>query len=108
MTYVQDALAAIEAELPGLHPELARAHALLALTTGTRTTPEHVHHAWALHTATVRPEHSCLVPFGQLPEQTRALDRPIAMGIRAVARRLRHGHLHANPTNPNGGRGNAR
>jgi hypothetical protein len=86
VTYVQDAINAVEAELPGLDPDLARLYALLALTTGTRTTPRHVHDAWALH---ARPDHPCVVPASLLSAAELDKDRPFADGIRRAALRLR-------------------
>lgn len=88
MTYIQDAIAAVNAELPDLDPELARLYALLALTTGQTTTWEDVHHAWAVWADRTRPDHRSILPFDELAESTQELDAPYAEGIHRAVRRI--------------------
>jgi hypothetical protein len=88
VTYVQDAIDAVNAELPDLDPELARLYALLALTTGEATAWEDVHHAWAIWCDRTRPDHRSILPFGELAETTQELDAPYAEGIQRAAAAL--------------------
>lgn len=68
--------------------QLARFYALLAMTTGVRTTSEHVHDAWALWKAPTDPAHPALRPYGQLPTDVRDLDIKYRDAIRVVAMAL--------------------
>ena len=74
-----------QAECP---PELLRLYTLLVLTTGTGTTLENVHDAWAIWRAETRPDHKDLVWFSQLSQETQEWDRPYMNAIREVAQEL--------------------
>jgi hypothetical protein len=87
--YVGAALAAVNAVVPGTHPDLARLYALLVLTTGVDTTEAQVYDAWAIHAAEHSPGHTCLKPREDLPLDVQELDRPFAEAIRAAALSLR-------------------
>lgn len=65
---------------------LYRVYALLAVTTGTDTTLEHVHDAWAVWTLGSRPDHRSLIPFDRLSERVQALNAPYRDAIVDVAR----------------------
>lgn len=60
-------------------------YAVLMRAKGIYTTLEDVHDAWAAWRSTTNPNHSDLVPFGQLTKETRALDRPFLHAIHAAA-----------------------
>jgi len=64
---------------------LYRIYAVLALTTGTETTNEHVHDAWAAWRAATKPDHRSLVPFDRLTADVQELDAPYRDAIRAAA-----------------------
>lgn len=69
--------------------ELAKAYALLALTTGTGTTLENVHDAWGMWRAfSDRPDHGDLLWFPALPIENATWDRPYRDAIRRTAARL--------------------
>lgn len=97
MTYVQDAIDAVNAELPDLDPELARLYALLALTTGITTSLEDVHDAWAVWRDRTDPGHRSIVPFGRLTSETQELDRPYMEGILRAVRRITESEADARP-----------
>jgi len=85
MTYIDDAVEAINAELPGLDPELAAMYALLLLVRGESTTLADVHDAWAVWRCATDPGHRSVVPFDRLTPQVQELNRKYAEGIRAAA-----------------------
>lgn len=95
MNYVQDAIAAVNAELPDLDPELVRLYTLLVLTKGEGTTMRDVHEAWAIWRDRTVPDHRSIIPFEQLAPSTQELDQPYMEGIHRAARvlgvELRHG-----------------
>lgn len=64
---------------------LLQLYALLALTVGKDVTLEHVHDAWAVWTAQIRPDHTSLVPFDQLAPDIQLLDEPYRAAIARVA-----------------------
>lgn len=84
-TYIGDAIAAIEVELPGLGDELTRLYALLALVRGVNTDLRDVHDAWAVWRDRTQPGHRSIVPFDQLAPEVQELDRKYRDGIRRVA-----------------------
>ena len=89
MTYIEKARLALEEELgdPKLNPRLIDLYTLLVLTTGEKTTSEHVHNAWAVWRARTKKDHPHIVPFDELPTQeVKALDVLYAQAIREVAR----------------------
>ena len=88
MSYITGVTAALAAELPTCDPALLRLYALLALTTGTETTLENVHDAWACWREATRPDHPALVPFADLAPDVQELDRKYAGAIRKVAASL--------------------
>lgn len=51
-------------------------YALLASSKGTSTTRRDIHDAWCVWQYTHDPSHKALVPFDQLPEETRSEDQP--------------------------------
>jgi hypothetical protein len=83
--YAQEAIDAINAELPGLEPELASLYALLSLVTGKGTMLEDVHDAWAVYRAKTRPDHQALIPFDELTPEVQELDRKYMDGIHRVS-----------------------
>jgi hypothetical protein len=85
MTYIDDARAAVDAELPGLDPQLLDLYTLLALTHGVSVDLRDVHDAWAVWRAGTNPAHRSIVPFGQLTAEVQGLDRKYADGIRRAA-----------------------
>ncbi len=85
MSYITDITGRLEAELSDCPPDLLRLYALLALTTGTGTTLENVHDAWACWRVATRPDHPSLVPFADLASEVQELDRKYMMAIREAA-----------------------
>lgn len=88
MNYVQRVLDALNAECPGLEPELARLYALLALSLGESTALADVHDAWAIWRDTTNPGHRSLVPFDELSLEVQELDREYMEAIHRVAEKL--------------------
>lgn len=86
MNYIE----AVKQELmeDGIDEAHANIYALLVLTTGTSTTLEHVHDAWAVLKNTVRPDHKSLIPFWELSHEVQELDRSYMDSIHRVARLL--------------------
>lgn len=74
-----------ELMLDGIDEAHANIYALLVLTTGTSTTLENVHDAWAVLKNTVRSDHKSLVPFWELSYEVQELDRPYMESIHRVA-----------------------
>ena len=87
MNYIAVITGRLAAMLPDCPPDLLRLYALLVLTTGTETTLENVHDAWACYRDATRPDHPSLVPFGELTPDVQELDRNYAHAIREVAQR---------------------
>jgi hypothetical protein len=69
---------------------LYRIYAVLALSTGTETTNENVHDAWAAWTAGRTDSHPCLVPYGELSPEAQELDTLYMLAIRTVATQLKN------------------
>ncbi len=86
MNYIE----AIRQELmdDGIDDSHADVYALLVLTTGTSTTLENVHDAWAVLKNKVRPDHKSLKPFWELSYEVQELDRKYMDSIHRVARML--------------------
>ena len=84
MTYIDDARAAVDAELPGLDPELLDLYTLLALI-GVNVTMRDVHDAWAIWQARTDPAHRSIIPFAELASDVQELDRKYTDGIRRAA-----------------------
>jgi hypothetical protein len=67
--------------------ELAQLYAYLALTSGSQTSNEDVHDAWAYWTAFDKdnPDHKSMKPFDELDQATQDLDAEYRDAIRQVA-----------------------
>lgn len=91
MTYIQNAVDAMEEALPGEPEELVRLYALLALTIGVNTTLQDVHDAWAMWRDQSKPDHRSIVPFSKLEYEVQELDLPYQQAIVKVARELHNG-----------------
>jgi hypothetical protein len=93
-TYVQQARAALLAELatvdPGWAPgeRLLDLYTLLVLTKGTACTSQDVHDAWAADAARDRPGHPDLVPFENLSPEVAAYDDRYRDAIHAATAAL--------------------
>lgn len=85
MTYVHEAVAAIQKRFPELDPPLAHLYALLLLVKGTETSNSDVHDAWALWVTPDEPTHHSIVPYEELSPSIQDLDTPYAEGIRELA-----------------------
>jgi hypothetical protein len=83
--YATEMIHRVNRELPGNDPALVHLYALLALTKGTDTTLEDVHHAWCIWTATTRGEHRSLIPFAELSHDVQELDSEYMDGIHRAA-----------------------
>lgn len=66
---------------------LWRVYALLALSTGIKTTSRHVHDAWSAWQSGIFPEHRSLIPFEELTPEVQAYDDKYRDAIRVVAAR---------------------
>lgn len=66
--------------------KLYRLYALLALAKGLDTTAEDVHNAWSIWMLEKDPEHSSIVPFGQLDSDVQQEDLPFLRAIHDVAK----------------------
>lgn len=94
MNYLDDVGAKVRGHIdPEVIPDgnvdqLFRLYALLALTVGTRTRGEDVHHAWVVWMSDIDPTHPSLVPFQQLDEITQNGDEPFVQAVREVAQIL--------------------
>lgn len=93
-TYIRDLANQIRSkfspsELPdkGLD-ELFNSYAVLALSKGTDVTNEDVHDAWSAWATKFDPDNKSLVPFSELPPETRKFDTPFTKAIREVALEL--------------------
>lgn len=86
MNYVLDTIRRINAESPGLEPELAQLYALLALVKGQDTTLRDVHDAWSTWRTVTSPAHRSLVPFGELSPEVQELDREYMDAIHRAAK----------------------
>ncbi|MET9236772.1 hypothetical protein ABZW58_20625 [Streptomyces cellulosae] len=83
--------------------DLFRLYAVLLRAKGERVTEEDVHDAWSAWMQTKDAGHASLVPFEELPPETRAADAPYAEAIRKAARRAgRDGGSHAPDMAPGG------
>lgn len=85
VNYAQRAIELVNAESPGLEPELAQLYALLALVKGANASLQDVHDAWAVWRTATRPAHKALVPFGQLAPEVQELDREYMEAIQRAA-----------------------
>lgn len=85
--YAQAAIERVDAESPGLEPELVRLYALLALVKGARCTLQDVHDAWSIWRIATNPDHRSLVRFSQLAPDVQELDREYMDAIHRAAAR---------------------
>jgi hypothetical protein len=85
MNYVDETKARLNIVLPGLPEELLELYVLLVFVKGKDCTLEDVHDAWAIWRNQTNPTHKSLIPFDELTDEVKALDRPYMLGIRQVA-----------------------
>ncbi|MXM63280.1 hypothetical protein GR925_07405 [Streptomyces sp. HUCO-GS316] len=78
-----------EAEPPQGSEALFRIYAVLLRAKGEQVTDEDVHDAWSAWMQSVDSSHEALLPFHDLPPDTRSLDAPYAEAIRRAARQRR-------------------
>ena len=74
-----------------LDQRLLELYGFLALTTGTDTTRENVHDAWAVWKEEIDPAHRSLIPFEELTPDVQALDQPYVDAIHRAAVTLTNG-----------------
>lgn len=92
MTYLDALAVAIRETVPrDLLPDedttnLFRSYAVLLLAKGENVTREDVHNAWVAWMESNGNEHESMVPFSELPAETKATDSPFVVAIRAAAR----------------------
>jgi hypothetical protein len=90
VSYISDIADEIEAEvapehLPDEDPEvLFLIYAVLLLGKGHDVTRADVHNAWSAWMSHMGKEHESLVPFEELPADTKAEDGPYVSAIRRV------------------------
>ena len=72
-------------EVPEDADDLFLLYAVLLRAKGPAVTAADVHDAWVAWTAGREPHHSALVPYEDLPIETRAEDEPFADAIRRAA-----------------------
>lgn len=92
MTYIDHARQSLEKALPDQPPELLDLYLLLALCSGTETTAEGVHDAWAIWRSRTRSDHPAIVPFGDLTPDAQRLDDEYVEAIRQAAATERREH----------------
>lgn len=94
MTYLDSLADLIRSHLPSdARPpsdsdHLFRLYAVLLRAKGEQVCDEDVHDAWSAWMQTVNSSHDALVPFAELPPETRAMDTPYTEAIRAAARQV--------------------
>lgn len=88
MTSYADAVAAVNARIPDLEPDLAALYTLLVLVKGEDTMLRDVHDAWSLWRVGTVPDHPYLVPFDDLSTDVQMLDVPFRDAIREVSEEL--------------------
>lgn len=92
MTYLESIAAQIQrsAAPEALPDEDTRAlflgYAVLLLAKGDAVTHEDVHNAWTAWMVGRGERHESMIPFNELPPDTKAEDSPFVEAIRAVAR----------------------
>lgn len=84
MNYIQ-LVRDILAQKVSVESDLLDLYTLLVLTTGIDTELIDVHYAWVVWRNKTNPSHKSLIPFSELSEQTKELDREYADAIRATA-----------------------
>lgn len=94
MTYLETLAADIRDAIPSdaLPDEditsLFLMYAVLLLAKGEEVTREDVHNAWVAWMVGKGAEHESLIPFTELPAETKDEDSPFVVAIRDVARGL--------------------
>jgi hypothetical protein len=83
--YIASTVDALTELLDDCPPELIDLYALLVHTTGTGTTLEDVHEAWAVWRNRTKPDHKSLVPFDELTPEIQEYDRKYMDAIHQVA-----------------------
>lgn len=97
MSYAQDAIDALNAELTEEGEDLSQEdsilsllYATLVLVKGEQTTLKDVHDAWSVWASRYEPWRQSLVPFDQLPEWVQAYDRSYLDSIQIAASKVNH------------------
>jgi hypothetical protein len=91
MNYMESLAQRIRDSLdPDLVPEgdtdsLFLSYAVLAKTKGDTVTNADVHDAWVAWMTSIDPAHESLIPYEELPADTRTEDSPFAAAIRSVS-----------------------
>jgi hypothetical protein len=83
--YVQQVSHTLAGLLPDCDEELLGLYTLLALTRGRETTLKDVHDAWSVWRCATNPGHRSLIPFEQLTQDVKELDRPYRLAIHRAA-----------------------
>ena len=78
-------LSVVYTEVPENSELLFRLYAFLALSKGINTTSSDVHNAWVLWMQGINEKHEFMVPFEDLPFETRKLDEPFRDAIVAAS-----------------------
>lgn len=92
-SYLEEVAALIRSELPKeaappLNSDsLFLLYAVLLRAKGERVTSADVHDAWSAWALQVDPEHSSIVPYGDLDRETQRQDEPYVLAIHRAARR---------------------
>ena len=93
MIYLEAVAAEIRDAVPSgaLPPEdttgLFLVYAVLLLAKGEDVTGEDVHNAWVAWAVASGKRHESMVPYADLPPETKAEDSPYAQAIRSMAKR---------------------
>lgn len=87
MNYIQAARDLLSRKID-VEDDLLDLYTLLVFVTGVDTELEDVHDAWAIWRNRTNPSHESLLPFSDLPEGTRELDRKFVKAIRETAREV--------------------
>lgn len=87
MNYIQAARDLLSRKID-VEDDLLDLYTLLVFVTGVDTELEDVHDAWAIWRNRTNPSHEALLPFSDLPEETRELDRKFVNAIRETAREV--------------------
>lgn len=74
-----------EIDVPSDSEDLFLIYAVLARAKGQATTSEDVHDAWAAWQVARDPSHAALVPYAELPAETRSEDTPFLTAIRKAS-----------------------
>ena len=92
MTYLDSLAGAIRKAVPAEAlpdedaSDLFLLYAVLLLAKGEAVTREDVHNAWVAWMESKGEKHESMVPFAELPLETKGEDSPFVLAIRTVAR----------------------